>query len=56
MKKILSLLLVLAMALSLVACGGESAEKAPAGEAAAEAPVEAKEAEAAPTEVKEDAE
>ena len=38
MKKILSLLLVLAMALSLVACGGESAEKAPAGEAVAEAP------------------
>ena len=38
MKKILSLLLVLAMALSLVACGGESAEKAPAGEAAVEAP------------------
>ena len=37
MKKILSLLLVLAMALSLVACGGESAEKAPAGEAAAPA-------------------
>ena len=37
MKKILALLLVLAMALSLVACGGESAEKAPAGEAAAPA-------------------
>ena len=39
MKKILALLLVLAMALSLVACGAKTEEKAPAAEApAAEAP------------------
>ena len=37
MKKILALLLVLAMALSLVACGGKTEEKAPAAEAPAEA-------------------
>ena len=35
MKKILALLLVLSMALSLVACGGKTEEKAPAAEAPA---------------------
>ena len=41
MKKILALLLVLAMALSLVACGGKTEEKAPAANAEAAAPAEA---------------
>ena len=40
MKKILALLLVLAMALSLVACGGKTEEKAPAANAEAAAPAE----------------
>ena len=42
MKKILALLLVLAMALSLVACGAKTEEKAPAAEAAGETAAEYK--------------
>ena len=41
MKKVLSILLVLAMALSMVACGGAHAESAPAESTPAEsAPAE----------------
>ena len=42
MKKILALLLVLAMALSLVACGGKTEEKAPEAAAPAESASEYK--------------
>ena len=42
MKKILALLLVMAMALSLVACGGKTEEKAPEAAAPAETATEYK--------------
>ena len=42
MKKILALLLVLCMALSLVACGGKTEEKAPEAAAPAETATEYK--------------